>query len=115
MAGKSLKDSAKSNSTAMGDPVSLEAETSDSSPTEQDRANSSSTSRPTGGDEGSDSGSGQKSLKEVAKEDLNEAKKGNRSMLGDPVSLKAETTEKDPAGDDNIGELTDNMKRDSKL
>lgn len=36
-------------------------------------------------------------------------------MLGDPVSLKAETTEKDPIEDDGRGLVTDNKKRDSKL
>ena len=100
MADKSLKDSAKDNPTAMGDPVSLKAEKSDSQPTENDKPN--------------DSEDSKKSLKDIAEEDLNAAKKGNRSMLGDPVSLKAETSEKDPA-EDEMGGTTDNKGRDSKL
>lgn len=100
--GKSLKESAKSNPTALGDPVSLKAEKSDTSPTEKDRPNKDS--------------SDQKSLKDIANQDLNEAKKGNRSMLGDPVSLKAETSDKDPTdGEDGMGSITDRKERDSKL
>lgn len=128
MAPRSLSESAKSNPTALGDPVSLKAETSDTDPTEK----SQSTSRagldtiapsPTEGDlsqsqSGNDSQGNpkmKKSLKETAEQDLKEAGKGNRSMLGDPVSLKAETTEKDPIEDDGRGLLSDNKKRDSKL
>ncbi|KAK5051739.1 hypothetical protein LTR69_010239 [Exophiala sideris] len=96
MAGKSLKESAKSNPTALGDPVSLKAEKSDTSPTEKDRPNKD---------------NDKKSLKEIANEDLNEAKKGNRSMLGDP----AETSDKDPTKGDDMGSITDRKGRDSKL
>ena len=110
---KSLSDAVKANPTALGDPISL-AETSDSSPTENDRliqspqhpalqgfqhgikqltlteqdAESSTQSQP--GD------TQNKSLKELAETALEGAEKGNRSMLGDPTSLKAETSEKDP-------------------
>ncbi|KAI1609558.1 hypothetical protein EDD36DRAFT_74856 [Exophiala viscosa] len=100
MAGKSLKDSAKSNPTALGDPVSLKAEKSDTSPTDKDRPNKD---------------NDKKSLKDIANEDLNEAKKGNRSMLGDPVSLKAETSDNDPTSGDDMGSITDRKGRDSKL
>lgn len=128
MAPKLLSESDKSNPTALGDPVSLKAETSDTDPTEK----SQSTSRanldtiapsPTEGDlsksqshnDNQDTSKTKKSLKETAEQDLKGAGKGNRSMLGDPVSLKAETTEKDPIEDDGRGLVTDNKKRDSKL
>ncbi|KAK5446717.1 hypothetical protein LTS15_009650 [Exophiala xenobiotica] len=108
--GKSLKESAQSNPTALGDPVSLKAEKSNNEPTEQDRPNKA-------GKAGSDSD--KKSLKEIAQQDLSEAKKGNRSMLGDPVSLKAETSDKDPVKGsdrgDQMGNITDRKDRDSKL
>ncbi|KAJ9638165.1 uncharacterized protein PV06_04854 [Exophiala oligosperma] len=101
-AGKTLKElSIKSNPTALGDPVSLKAETSDTEPTEEARPNK--------------AVDGGKSLKDIAQQDLQEAKTGNRSMLGDPVSLKAETSDKDPFEDDQMGGLTDRKERDSKL
>jgi hypothetical protein len=122
MAPKSLSESAKSNPTALGDPVSLKAETSDNEPTKKSQTKSRTNldtiaPSPTEGDLSSDDDqdSSKKSLKDIAKDDLNEAKKGNRSMLGDPVSLKAETTEKDPIEDDGRGQITGNKKRDSKL
>ncbi|KIY02423.1 uncharacterized protein Z520_02562 [Fonsecaea multimorphosa CBS 102226] len=109
MAGKKpLKDAAKSNPTALGDPVSLKAEQSDTSPTHQPQQKADRSP----------------SLKERAEQDLNEAKKGNRSMLGDPVSLKAETSEGDPVRDadeneDGTGRSSGARKggkgRDSKL
>jgi hypothetical protein len=123
MAGaKSLKESAKSNPTALGDPVSLKAEKSDTSPTEQDRPNKS-----TGGIEKDKpnqnhsaqnptlqpSGKHNESLKEVAKKDLGQAEKGNRSMIGDPVSLKAETSDRDPVTDG--GEREDGTGRSGKV
>jgi hypothetical protein len=127
MAPKSLSESAKSNPTALGDPVSLKAETSDTTPTEKDRPNESlSSSRtkldaiapsPTEGDlpKSHDQDSSKKSLKDLARQDLDEARKGNRSLLGDPVGLKAEKVEKDPIKDDGFGGLTDNKKSDSKI
>ena len=121
MAGhKSLKDTAKDNPTALGDPVSLKAETSNTSPTEKDRPNKASGARieqdspsqgvkdlaPTEQDIDKDqsdqnpvlnpSDKHNKSLKELAEQNLQGAKKGNRSMLGDPISLKAETSDRDP-------------------
>ncbi|KAJ9504138.1 hypothetical protein LTR99_005932 [Exophiala xenobiotica] len=110
--GKSLKESAQSNPTALGDPVSLKAEKSNNEPTEQDRPNKA-------GKANSESDSDKKSLKDIAQQDLSEAKKGNRSMLGDPVSLKAETSDKDPVKGsdrgDQMGNITDRKDRDSKL
>ncbi|GAM82417.1 hypothetical protein ANO11243_003960 [Dothideomycetidae sp. 11243] len=72
---KSLSESLKSNPTALGDPVSLRAEKSNTEPTENDRPNKD-----------------KKSLKEIAEEKL----KTNPSQLGDPISLKAETSNTNP-------------------
>lgn len=120
MAPKLLSESDKSNPTALGDPVSLKAENSDSSPTDQYRSRANLAAfapSPTEGDLSKSDGQddSKKSLKDSAKRDLHEAVQGNRSMLGDLVSLKAETTARDPIKDDGLGGLTDNMKRDSKL
>lgn len=71
-----------SNPSQLGDPVSLKAETSNTSPTDQDlgaRSGSASNAKPTS------------SLSDAAK----------KTMLGDPVSLKAETADKDPVDHDN--------------
>ena len=93
---KSVKGRAKSNPTILGDPVSLEAETLDISPSAASK------------------GFKKDSLKNIATDKLKEA---NPSMLGDPVSLKAETsdTKTDPTGDDGMGGVTGNKERDSKL
>ncbi|RVX72747.1 hypothetical protein B0A52_04146 [Exophiala mesophila] len=124
---KTLAESVKSNPTALGDPVSLKAEASDTSPTESDRpsqktargktASSLQNIAPSPTEEDlSDRNAGAKpSLKETAQRDLQQAKEGNRSMLGDPVSLKAEKSSKDPVGDDGMGGVTGNKSRDSKL
>ncbi|KAK5120501.1 hypothetical protein LTR85_006156 [Meristemomyces frigidus] len=91
---KSLKRIAEEkNSTApsqLGDPVSLKAETSDHQPTDQDMPNKA--PNKTDQQDGKDN----RSLKEVAQEKM----KTNPSMLGDPVSLKAETSSNEPTKDD---------------
>ncbi|PMD33667.1 hypothetical protein L207DRAFT_571151 [Hyaloscypha variabilis F] len=114
---KTLRESAletnKTNPSQLGDPVSLKSETSDTSPTEQDRG-ASSYSRtddtkkniktvapsPTEGDSesknGGSGGSGHKTLRQRAIDKLEE----NPSQLGDPVSLKAETTNSEPTEND---------------
>ena len=122
---KSLKETAKSNPTMLGDPVSLKAETSNTSPTENDRphqaaggsqSNSARKSNPaqevkqlapTEHDIGKDTDNASqpsdkhnKSLKELAEKDLNSTKNGNPTMLGDPISLKAETSTRDPVADE---------------
>ncbi|KAJ0307357.1 hypothetical protein COL5a_000210 [Colletotrichum fioriniae] len=94
-----------SNPSQLGDPVSLKAEVSKLSPTEGDLGAASSHKQQQ--QKGSDGPAGAKNsdgspvqdydkrrLKDVAKEDL---ESGNPSQLGDPVSLKAEVTKKDPA------------------
>ena len=129
---KTLKELAKSNPTMLGDPVSLKAETSDTSPTENDRPNAKDTLSsksqehsspvqdlkqlaPTEQDVDQNSqhvtlqpdAKQNKTLKDIAKDNMNEAQKGNKTMLGDPVSLKAETSDKDP--------VKDSKRRSSKL
>lgn len=97
---ESLKSKAekslKNNPSALGDPVSLKAETSDTEPTEKDRPNK-------------QAGQGEKkSLKELAQ--------SNPTMLGDPVSLKAETSDTEPTPDDRGALGTEKgSKRDSKI
>ena len=85
----SLKDLAKKNPSMLGDPVSLKAEAVDSEPTDQDKGAASSAplkSEPKVNkhQSGSSASSQKKPLKELAK--------GNPSQIGDPVSLKAETS-----------------------
>ncbi|KAH7417519.1 hypothetical protein BKA64DRAFT_769542 [Cadophora sp. MPI-SDFR-AT-0126] len=100
----------KTNPSQLGDPVSLKAETSSTSPTSDDRGASSSKSNsssqatkenvkkvapaPTEGDQ--DGGDGKKTLRQRAMDKLEE----NPSQLGDPVSLKAETADSEPTDDD---------------
>lgn len=100
---KSLKDLAEDklksgNASQLGDPVSLKAETADSSPTDSDK--------------GAAGGKG-KSLKELAESKL---ESGNASMLGDPVSLKAEAADSEPTENDRGAMSTEERrKRGSKI
>lgn len=91
---KKLKNIA--NPTQLGDHVSLKAEAADSEPTDEDRgAQSSPASSSTSKDTSSKSNNNQqgpKKLKDLAKE--------NPSMLGDPVSLKAEAADSAPTNED---------------
>ncbi|KAL3423632.1 hypothetical protein PVAG01_05379 [Phlyctema vagabunda] len=115
---KTLRETAlqtnKTNPSQLGDPVSLKAETADSEPTNQDRGASSSSSSslkdeikkvapaPTEGDtdgrgiSAGANGGGHKTLRQRAMQKLDE----NPSQLGDPVSLKAETSNSEPTSDD---------------
>lgn len=92
------------NPSAMGDPISIKAETT---PSEHDLKGS-----PEQPKDSHRKGDG-KSLKQVAQE-------SNPSMLGDPVSLKAETSDSEPTDQDR-GALRDGdgqgkkEKKDSKL
>ncbi|EKG17018.1 hypothetical protein MPH_05707 [Macrophomina phaseolina MS6] len=86
-----------SNPSQLGDPVSLKAETSNTSPTDQDLGAH---------------GVSRNSAKQSAS--LSDATK--KTMLGDPVSLKAETAEKDPVDHDNgPSGSTETASRRSKL
>ncbi|TQN64359.1 hypothetical protein CSHISOI_11063 [Colletotrichum shisoi] len=109
------------NPSQLGDPVSLKAEVSNLSPTEDDlgaassssSSSSSTTKKPpssssssskqgAGGAAGARNSDGspvagpeKKRLKQVAEENV---EAGNPTQLGDPVSLKAETSETEPRG-----------------
>ena len=88
---KSLKELAMANPTLLGDPVSLKAEAADSTPTDQDRgASSAAEGSPDSKDSSNTGASRKKSLKELA----------NPTLLGDPVSLKAEAADSTPTDQD---------------
>ncbi|KAI8280206.1 hypothetical protein K4K56_012330 [Colletotrichum sp. SAR 10_98] len=100
-----LKHVAGGNPSQLGDPVSLKAEVSKLVPTEGDQGAQSSggASNKKGGVLGAKNSDGspvqdkeKKRLKQIAEEN-NEA--GNPSQLGDPVSLKAETSSTEPGGE----------------
>jgi len=91
---KSLKevasDTLKSNPSVLGDPVSLKAEKSDTQPTQKDMPNKAEAEKErkrTGG-----TSEGKKSLAEAAM--------SNPTLLGDPVSLKAEKSSSQPTEQD---------------
>ncbi|SLM41412.1 epoxide [Lasallia pustulata] len=90
---KSLKEAAMANPTLLGDPVSLKAEAADSSPTEQDRgASSGAKAQKDAGKQLASGSSEKKSLKQLAM--------ANPTLLGDPVSLKAEAADSTPTDQD---------------
>ncbi|KAF4823515.1 hypothetical protein CGCTS75_v010436 [Colletotrichum tropicale] len=101
-----LKHVAGGNPSQLGDPVSLKAEVSKLVPTEGDQGAQSAAggaSNKKGGVLGAKNSDGspvqdkeKKRLKQIAEEN-NEA--GNPSQLGDPVSLKAETSSTEPGGE----------------
>ncbi|OHW98201.1 hypothetical protein CSPAE12_02983 [Colletotrichum incanum] len=106
---KHVAEKATSNNPSqLGDPVSLKAEVSQLSPTENDLgANSKQSSPPSkpskGGAAGAKNSDGspvqgpeKKRLKQVAEENM---EAGNPSQLGDPISLKAETSSAEPRGE----------------
>ncbi|WQF79323.1 hypothetical protein CDEST_04337 [Colletotrichum destructivum] len=112
---KHVAEKATSNNPSqLGDPVSLKAEVSNLSPTEDDlgaasssspsskKPSSSTTKQGAGGAAGARNSDGspvagpeKKRLKQVAEENM---EAGNPTQLGDPVSLKAETSETEPGG-----------------
>ncbi|KAI6713056.1 hypothetical protein PZA11_001167 [Diplocarpon coronariae] len=94
----------KTNPSQLGDPISLKAETSSTSPTPSDRGAQSPVKHiskvapaPTEGDSSREKGGkGGKTLRQRAMDKLHE----NPSQLGDPVSLKAETADSQPTEND---------------
>jgi hypothetical protein len=88
----------KNNPTALGDPISLKAETSDIEPTENDRPN------PEG-----------QSQKNQSHETMKQKLERNPTALDDSVSLKAEKIDSTPVGDDRVAEQSGYSKRASKL
>ncbi|KAI1334610.1 hypothetical protein F5Y15DRAFT_401044 [Xylariaceae sp. FL0016] len=99
------------NPSQLGDPVSMKAEQSDNVPTEDAQgASSPSSSSSTSSGSGQRETRGDESLREKAAKKLH-GPGANPSMLGDPISLKAETSENGGKG----GEAGAKGKRDSKL
>ena len=90
---KRLKDLA--NPTQLGDPVSLKAESANSKPTNQDRGLGSSGNNRSGSIPVDSSGS-----KDTSKKSLKELAQNNPTLLGDPVSLKAESADSEPTDQD---------------
>ncbi|WYZ38328.1 hypothetical protein EsH8_III_000242 [Colletotrichum jinshuiense] len=107
---KHVAEKATSNNPSqLGDPVSLKAEVSRTVPTDDEQGaagpggTSPSRSSPKGGAAGARNSDGspvqgreKKRLKQVAEENM---EVGNLSQLGDPVSLKAETSDTEPGGE----------------
>jgi hypothetical protein len=98
----SLKDRAssniKKNPTALGDPVSLKAEKSDTEPTDHDRPNKHVKSQ-------------MNDSHEIMKQKLER----NPTALGDPVSIKAEKIDSNPVGKDRVAEQMGYSKKGSKI
>ena len=95
----SLADSAKKNPSQLGDPVSLKAEPANSSPTEHDKGAS--------GDQ--KNATGQSGGKDKDKETLAEKALKNPTALGDPISIKAESSTRVPTDE------AEGAKKSSKL
>ena len=123
-AEKSLKrtaeDKLKSNPSALGDPVSLKSETSDRNPTEDESGCNSNSTSPSD-DKTSNLKASEHDLDQKpdkSKQSLKELAESNATMLGDPVSLKAETSDSEPTENDR-GALRDGeaekKRRESKL
>lgn len=121
------------NPSQLGDPVSLKAETSNSHPTDQDRGASSASpakkttsgSKVGGGVEketghgapkadGTGGGEGEGKNRKTLAQSYQES---NKSMLGDPVSLKAEKDEGSEPTEQDRGAMSveERKKRGSKL
>ena len=90
-----LKDAAMQNPSMLGDHVSLKGETANSKPTDQDRGAM------------SDEGAHEKRAEKVkqterprGKGKLKDAAMKNPSLLGDPVSMKAENADSEPTDQD---------------
>ena len=99
-----LKDAAMQNPSMLGDPVSLKAENADSEPTDQDRG------------AGTDVGAHKKPAdkekeanKPQGKGKLKDAAMKNPSLLGDPVSMKAENADSEPTDQDRGAQSSSNI------
>ena len=103
MQQKSLKQSASENRSLLGDPTSLKAEQSDTQPRGEDDRDLPSSTRPIpDSSESQKQGPGETGTQQKSKQHktLKEAAMENRTMLGDPVSLKAETADSHPTEND---------------
>ncbi len=103
MQQKSLKQSASENRSLLGDPTSLKAEQSDTQPRGENDDDLPSSARPIPDSSESQkqgpSGTGTQQKSKQHKT-LKEAAMENPTMLGDPVSLKAETADSHPTEND---------------
>jgi len=102
MQQKSLKQSAEDNRSRLGDPTSLKAETSDTKPDKSDREVPQSTRSIPDSSESQKQGPRGTSTQQKSKQHktLKESAQENITMLGDPVSLKAETADSHPTDND---------------
>ncbi|KAI1094071.1 hypothetical protein F5B19DRAFT_447102 [Rostrohypoxylon terebratum] len=101
------------NPSQLGDPISLKAEPSEHIPTDKERGAtgaSESSSNATEKNSQNGKGDGDENLREKAVKKLH-GPEANPTQLGDPISLKAETTDDVPSdGEDGV-----HSKRTSKL
>lgn len=98
----SLKETASKNPSQIGDPVSLKAETSSTTPTEGEEGSKTQPQSSAQAAAPSQPGKPGQPAKETGKKSLKEMAESNPTMLGDPVSLKAEKSDgKDPVDHDN--------------
>ncbi|KAI0448880.1 hypothetical protein F5B21DRAFT_87097 [Xylaria acuta] len=102
------------NPSQLGDPISIKAETSDTVPTDEEdgaRPSSSPSSSPRSSNPQSTGG---ETLREKAAKKLN-GPDANPSQLGDPTSLKNETSSGVPVDSERGARSEEVVKRDSKL
>ena len=90
-----LKDAAVKNPSMLGDHVSLKAEKEDSEPTDQDRG-----AKSDAGAHKKPSEHDKETTRPEGKGKLKDAAMKNPSLLGDPVSLKAEDADSEPTDQD---------------
>ena len=103
MQQKSLKQSASENPSLIGDPTSLKAEQSETQPRNENDSDLPSSTRaiPDSSESQNQGPKGtQTQQKSKQHKTLKEAAMENQTMLGDPVSLKAETADSHPTEND---------------
>ncbi|GAW11581.1 hypothetical protein ANO14919_009280 [Xylariales sp. No.14919] len=98
------------NPSQLGDPISIKAESSDNIPTEEEEGASSSSSSASAKPQSNEG----ETLREKAAKKLN-GPNANPSQLGDPISLKSETSPGVPVESERGTESEEIVKRDSKL
>ncbi|KAI0409950.1 hypothetical protein F4802DRAFT_592831 [Xylaria palmicola] len=105
------------NPSLLGDPISIKAESSDTVPTRDEEGARPSSPEPSAGPQRGDGGGGRggETLREKAAKKLS-GPDANPSQLGDPISLKNETTPGVPAESERgAASEEDVVKWDSKL
>ncbi|TGJ82037.1 hypothetical protein E0Z10_g6715 [Xylaria hypoxylon] len=98
------------NPSQLGDPISLKAENSDNVSTDEEKGASSPSSSPSAKSRSSKG----ETLREKAAKKLN-GPDANPSQLGDPISLKNETSPGVPVDSERGAKSEEVVKRDSKL